>query len=534
MISIYEATRERVLRWSGITVGRTHSGAHLRKPFRSIIAHCALRGHAARRFTSVIASAAPMATPLNLKHSSAWLASTSTDTVSTGTCGWVHTAGDCEADNQGSVRLPADSFASWEMAAAACIAVCTACSRCRYISLSLKHRDCSWFTTCIEHIYNPDWRTMWLPPLLLPPPPPSPPPHAELHIVNPIDILGNALVDSNYSTVLYDAPLRMPVDRLQVVYLGLLPDEVLRRINLAGGVCRHHAKFPLPPFFAPLHRHTDPEDAMWIRRNTFHSYASTEPNNSWVEVTHCGTQTPKASTHAGGTKIEGRASYHTMGAWFYVAHGSGVSLNVGRSIMLGFSSATKLLTHLYNNTRGTCGPRGEPLWYSRATSEEAWREVGPRAPENFAPGLDSVQITGHHVRARSSPPPASRTTRELRHTPWSSAPWLCARDLSLIAATRLWLCRAPVPAHAGVLLSGAASRGCAPPHARVRDAQQMGRARPCRPRPTCEMRPATVAATVQGDERRLRADASLPQLVHRAALGGAERATTREIQGVHR
>ena len=31
------------------------------------------------------------------------------------------------------------------------------------------------------------------------------------------------------------------------------------------GVCRHHAKHAMPPFYAPHHVTTDPFDAIWVR-----------------------------------------------------------------------------------------------------------------------------------------------------------------------------------------------------------------------------------------------------------------------------
>ena len=39
-----------------------------------------------------------------------------------------------------------------------CIAKCRACARCRYVSLSLSlaHRDCSWFHSCnLSRLYPP-------------------------------------------------------------------------------------------------------------------------------------------------------------------------------------------------------------------------------------------------------------------------------------------------------------------------------------------------------------------------------------------
>ena len=52
--------------------------------------------------------------------------------------------GDCEAGDKGSfamgTRLP--PTAAW------CTAACLSCPRCRYVSLSVDEKDCSWFHEC--------------------------------------------------------------------------------------------------------------------------------------------------------------------------------------------------------------------------------------------------------------------------------------------------------------------------------------------------------------------------------------------------
>lgn len=54
---------------------------------------------------------------------------------------------DCNAGSLGSWDVP-KATTSWDDASAACTARCRACSRCAVISLSLKHRDCSWYAWC--------------------------------------------------------------------------------------------------------------------------------------------------------------------------------------------------------------------------------------------------------------------------------------------------------------------------------------------------------------------------------------------------
>lgn len=55
---------------------------------------------------------------------------------------------DCVAGGSGSRTLTASELVSWSAAHSACTAVCSRCARCRYISFSLKWKDCSWFHEC--------------------------------------------------------------------------------------------------------------------------------------------------------------------------------------------------------------------------------------------------------------------------------------------------------------------------------------------------------------------------------------------------
>ena len=79
-----------------------------------------------------------------------WLGS-----ASQGFCGETddHERGDCEIGDLGNLGLwrgAAGRWASatWSVAAAECLALCSACARCTHISLSLQYRDCSWYHKC--------------------------------------------------------------------------------------------------------------------------------------------------------------------------------------------------------------------------------------------------------------------------------------------------------------------------------------------------------------------------------------------------
>ena len=91
---------------------------------------------------------------------SAWLRS-----ASRGYCGETNDfeAGDCEIGDQGNLRLwkvgpdaAKWKVAGWPAAANACLALCSKCARCKYVSLSLQFQDCSWYNKCprLKHQVN--------------------------------------------------------------------------------------------------------------------------------------------------------------------------------------------------------------------------------------------------------------------------------------------------------------------------------------------------------------------------------------------
>tara|TARA_B110001452_G_scaffold212960_1_gene183641 strand:- start:1737 stop:3062 length:1326 start_codon:yes stop_codon:yes gene_type:complete len=55
---------------------------------------------------------------------------------------------DCAGGSEGSWVLGKGAAKSWEAAAAECKERCEGCARCSAVSLSLKYRDCSWFSEC--------------------------------------------------------------------------------------------------------------------------------------------------------------------------------------------------------------------------------------------------------------------------------------------------------------------------------------------------------------------------------------------------
>ena len=83
-----------------------------------------------------------------------------------GHCGITNGPTDCNAADKGSIQLPnsawptpnafgivhlrntSDKVKAWHTAVDACLAKCAACARCRYVTVSIQHRDCSWYSRC--------------------------------------------------------------------------------------------------------------------------------------------------------------------------------------------------------------------------------------------------------------------------------------------------------------------------------------------------------------------------------------------------
>ena len=67
-----------------------------------------------------------------------------------GTCGrTAEGPSDCSAGSQGNFASGI-IYSSWSAATASCVRQCEQCERCSFVSLSLKWRDCSWFSGCAD------------------------------------------------------------------------------------------------------------------------------------------------------------------------------------------------------------------------------------------------------------------------------------------------------------------------------------------------------------------------------------------------
>eukprot|EP00966_Prymnesium_polylepis_P184761 4282086-Prymnesium_polylepis.1 len=74
----------------------------------------------------------------------------------------------------------------------------------------------------------------------------------------------------------------------------------------------------------------NPKDAVWLTSLPALSVADAVPSHGWVEIAHCAQTPRKPRGYGAGVR---HPSWKFGPAWFYVASGSGVSINVGRTLV---------------------------------------------------------------------------------------------------------------------------------------------------------------------------------------------------------
>ena len=140
--------------------------------------------------------------------------------------------------------------------------------------------------------------------------PPSPPPSMPPSAAEAWTRFASRHLQANYSLALYGAPNLVDVSRLNLVWLPLLSIAALSDLQ-AVGVCLWEPVGFEMPLHAP---HSSLSNPLAVWRNTPQEPV---PSHGWIEVTH---------------DVRGGRSDPPNFPWFYVARGSGVSLNVGRTI----------------------------------------------------------------------------------------------------------------------------------------------------------------------------------------------------------
>ncbi len=189
--------------------------------------------------------------------------------------------------------------------------------------------------------------------------------HTQVQRVNR-HVLSSLGLQRAYSRAIYGEEGRLPLNDLKLIYLWLLSNESQRIIESEwGGLCFLESKWLFRPFFSPINIHFDVDNVAWVHQSVAISFNHPVPNNTWEEVAHC-----KSCCNESACM---QRPIGTQYAWFYHAPGSGISINVGRTVTLGFSD---LLKALYSHL-------------------EAGRAQASSKPSSHAL-VDSYQVTGHH------------------------------------------------------------------------------------------------------------------------------------------
>lgn len=168
-----------------------------------------------------------------------------------------------------------------------------------------------------------------------------------------------ARLQLGYSQALYGAEGRVPSD-VRVVWLRLVDNATLRSLPR---ICLCVSQPPETPFYTPQSVMHNPADSLWL-----HVAAPTPqvPDHSWAEVTHCPDDWANPM-------------------WFYASPGSGLSINVGRTLLLrrdapAESWRRRLVTQLHADPRAdTAAGRNASLLVARLIGR----------------GYDSVQLADH-------------------------------------------------------------------------------------------------------------------------------------------
>lgn len=146
------------------------------------------------------------------------------------------------------------------------------------------------------------------------------------------NVLPPDLLNDEYSRALYGASGRVPSSTLRIVWLDLLPKAALEAIARVGACSKMNSGYPWRPLFSAIDLVANPHNALWISRE-WEWLGLPVPNHSWVEVTHCA--------------LSGNNGRQFGPMWLYAAAGSGVSIDVGRTIVTTYDDAIRLLNQVY-------------------------------------------------------------------------------------------------------------------------------------------------------------------------------------------
>lgn len=262
-----------------------------------------------------------------------------------------------------------------------CQAACAASERCTHFSHSAASQTCRFCAACELHgSMNGSQFTSWskLQGNTFEPTPRN----ATTAALAP-------LLQSAYSEELYGAAGRVPMQSLRVVWLSLLPKSALEHIATVG-CCRWESKPPLYPFYSTQDMLANPMDAMWVHQPAPVTAAA---SFSWVEVVHC----PNDGAWPRVADVR-RHAWKFGPQWLYAAPGSGISVNLGRTLAVSSwaEAAVVLAKHFF--------PYKLPRSYRCVLEQGRWL----RPPDAFHANrinrsVDSLQILGHQEYFSTEP-----------------------------------------------------------------------------------------------------------------------------------
>ena len=238
----------------------------------------------------------------------------------------------CESHRFGfgeEARPPLDGIATIDE----CEARCMADAKCSFFSHHGRLRRCALCAVCELGRTATTW-TSWAV---------SPGGYTSFEPVDAVvsleQIIAPLELNESYSDRLYGGRgLMPPLASLRILWLALLPEQAIRALSRVSPPCQLAARPPWRPLVSAVDvAFANPRDALWLYRPIRREAV---PNGSWVEVTHCADRRPLRLSGMPAWK------YHPM--WLYEAPGSGVSVNVGRTLAVdSYEEAAALLERLF-------------------------------------------------------------------------------------------------------------------------------------------------------------------------------------------
>ena len=336
------------LEWAHLSraLHRERSGLHRKRPIASTAAHTG----------PLIASASGR---FHLLHRSAdccrWRPSEDLSISGQSMVGYGSLLGGLSALDQQEGGAPGGPKLRGVPGPAGCEAPCLSTPRCSFYSHSVKERLCVFCSSCtLTSSGRGAAFTAWA--RNQPVPRGSPfawaaalpmaggalAPRTYAAVPATADEFLGAILQGNYSQTLYGAPGRVPLQELRIVWLDLLPKHSLERLSQVG-MCKWEAKPPFQPFYFLQDMQSTPLDSMWLSQRP----ASTPfASHTWVEVTHCPNR--RATAERRPVELRPLMNWKFRPSWFYLAPGSGVSVNLGRTVAVrSYDAAVWLLRRIF-------------------------------------------------------------------------------------------------------------------------------------------------------------------------------------------